>query len=294
MIGLTMTMMIFPASATNSYSYTSPVTGNFYQATSTEPVPVWDNSITGNGDISKNSAFIPPAFADTLADVLGTGELLTPDIAGIEPMFPHSTQATFAPQVTQTGMGITGSDEIVLPPDVPGVTVSDAPVYDDAVTLVGTAIDGSLGGYTGSGAPVGAGAGYTAVNGMTRADGSIGTLVIDKIGVNRKVYHGETTANMRLGAAHFENTSAWNGNVALCGHNRGSYGYFSRIHELQNGDLIRYTTVYGTRTYQVYSVRKIGVTQTEVLDAAAQNIITLITCVRDVPSQRWCVQAVEV
>ena len=39
---------------------------------------------------------------------------------------------------------------------------------------------------------------------MKYSDGSIGKLSIPSIGVNKKVYDGETIANMRLGAAHFE------------------------------------------------------------------------------------------
>ena len=54
---------------------------------------------------------------------------------------------------------------------------------------------------------------------------------------------------MRLGAAHFEGTSGWDGIVAMCGHNRGSYGYFGNIHTLKNGDT-PYTTIFGTRTCQ--------------------------------------------
>ena len=129
---------------------------------------------------------------------------------------------------------------------------------------------------------------------MKYSDGSIGKLSIPSIGVNKKVYDGETIANMRLGAAHFEGTSGWDGNVAMCGHNRGSYGYFGNIHTLKNGDMISYTTIFGTRTYKVYSVRKIAKTDTSVLDPSDANIITLITCVRDVPSQRWCVQAMAI
>lgn len=135
---------------------------------------------------------------------------------------------------------------------------------------------------------------YTSTSGMKYSDGSIGKLSIPSIGVNKKVYDGETIANMRLGAAHFEGTSGWDGNVAMCGHNRGSYGYFGNIHTLKNGDTISYTTIFGTRTYKVYSVRKIAKTDTSVLDPSDANLITLITCVRDVPSQRWCVQAMAI
>lgn len=284
-MALTMLTTSTPALASSlSYTYAAPSGGHFGKPTSTEPVTVVDGEPV-NINISKDSAFVPPAFGSPPADVLGTGELLTPDIAGIEPMFPHSRQAQFAPGVTETGT-VTGSGEIVLPPDAAGSEVSSAPVY--AVPSAAS------GGYTGAGADAAIGAGYTPVNGMAYADGSIGTLVIPAIGVSRRVYEGESIGNMRLGAAHFEGTSAWDGNVAMCGHNRGSYGYFSRIHELKNGDTITYTTAYGTRSYQVYSVRKIANTETDVLRPTTENIITLITCVRDVPSQRWCVQAIAV
>lgn len=168
-----------------------------------------------NVNISKDSAFVPPEFGSASADVLGTGELLTPDISGVEPMFPHSTQAGFAPGVTENGT-VTGGGEIVMPPDVEGSTVSNEPIYGDTGTATG--------GYTGGGADAAVGSGYTPVDGMAYADGSIGTLSIPALGVTKKVYDGETVSNLRLGVAHFEGTSAWDGNVGFCSHNRGSYG----------------------------------------------------------------------
>ena len=122
-------MMNTPASAGNlSYNYSGADGGNFGKPTSTEPVTVVDGDAV-NVDISKNSAFIPPLFGSPEADVLGMGELLTPDISGVEPMFPHSTQAGFAPGVTENGAE-TGGGPIVLPPDAAGSEVSGAPIYD--------------------------------------------------------------------------------------------------------------------------------------------------------------------
>ncbi len=101
-------MMSTPALAANlSYTYDAPSSGNFGKPTSVEPVTViGDDEV--NVNISKDSAFVPPEFGSASADVLGTGELLTPDIAGVEPMFPHSTQSSFAPGVTENGFGSTG------------------------------------------------------------------------------------------------------------------------------------------------------------------------------------------
>ena len=48
----------------------------------------------------------------------------------------------------------------------------------------------------------------------------------------------------------------------------------------------------GTRTYSVTSVSKISDTDTSMLEATADNCITLFTCVMNQPSYRWCVRAV--
>ena len=44
----------------------------------------------------------------------------------------------------------------------------------------------------------------------------------------------------------------------------------------------------------VYSVRQVKETDTSCLAASTDNMITLVTCVRDVRENRWCVQAKEV
>ena len=43
----------------------------------------------------------------------------------------------------------------------------------------------------------------------------------------------------------------------------------------------------------MYSVSKIGVDDTGVLSDSTENIITLVTCVKNQPDYRWCVQARE-
>ena len=55
--------------------------------------------------------------------------------------------------------------------------------------------------------------------------------------------------------------------------------------------IIKLTTQLGTRSYEVYSVSKIGVDDTSVLNDSTENIITLVTCVMNKPDYRWCVQA---
>lgn len=56
---------------------------------------------------------------------------------------------------------------------------------------------------------------------------------------------------------HFKSTSCWDGNVGLAGHNRGVANHFGKIHTLEDGDKITYTTKLGTRTYEVFYVGQI-------------------------------------
>lgn len=135
---------------------------------------------------------------------------------------------------------------------------------------------------------------YTSVDGMKRADGSIGTLKIPSLGINMKVWEGETSSSMKKGLGHYTSTSGWNGNVGVCGHNRGSKYVIGDIKELQTGDKIIYTTVYGTRTYAVSDVKIISSSDWSDLQATADNRITITTCLADHPEKRVCVQAVEV
>ena len=134
---------------------------------------------------------------------------------------------------------------------------------------------------------------YTSVEGMAYQDGSIGTVSIPRLGISVKVWEGETDASMSKGLGHFSSTSGWAGNVGVCGHNRGAKYNIGTIKNLKQGDVITYTTIYGTRTYEVSMVKTISSTDWSYLQATADNRITLTTCVDNQPSQRICVQAVE-
>jgi len=134
---------------------------------------------------------------------------------------------------------------------------------------------------------------YTSVEGMKRKDGSIGTVKIPSLDINMKVWEGETSSSMSKGMGHYSSTSAWDGNVGACGHNRGAKYVIGSIKNLEKGDIITYTTIYGTRTYEVSTVRKISNTDWSYLQATSDNRITITTCVAGDSSQRWMVQAVE-
>ena len=122
-------------------------------------------------------------------------------------------------------------------------------------------------------------------------DGTLGTLAIPKISLNVKVHEGEN--NLDKGVGHFTDTAVFTGNVAIAGHNRGVNSYFGEIHNLKAGDEITYTNKLGTKKYAVTSVRKINAADFSFLRETSDNRLTLITCVKNEPNFRRCVQARE-
>lgn len=134
---------------------------------------------------------------------------------------------------------------------------------------------------------------YTSAANMVRSDGSIGTIKIPSLGINMKVWEGETNESMAKGVAHYSSTTGWDGNIGLCGHNRGAKYVIGSIKDLKVGDTITYTTVYGTRTYAVSYVGTISNTDWSRLQATADNRVTITTCLANEPDYRVCVQAVE-
>ncbi len=206
-----------------------------------------------NIDRSKTAAVIPPAFGSPTSYTRISGELLTPNLV---------SQSSGGSAVTvQPSSGIAAA--------TPSVTVS-------------------------SGAGMTAWTSYTAVTAdLYDCDGRLGTLEIPAIGLTVNVYEGTDSATLAKGAGHFTDTSIWNGNAAFAAHNRGVNNHFGRIHTLSVGDTVTYTTKLGTRSYAVYSVSKISVDDTSVLDSNNANTLTLITCVMNEPQYRWCVKAAE-
>ena len=145
-----------------------------------------------------------------------------------------------------------------------------------------------------SGSTVSSSTGFTEVTSdLYYSGGYLATLKIPAVDLNVKVYQGTGSKTLARGVGHFEETSIWNGNIALAAHNRGTNDYFGEIHTLDIGDRITLATKLGTRTYKVVSVEKISETDRSELSPSAENRLTLYTCVRDQRTYRWCVQAVE-
>ena len=254
-----------PASALE-YNIDGPGDPEYGKSTSIEPVVTVDHGEMPNVDVSKNAALIPPTFGSPSAYTLNTGTPLTPNLA---PGYMMGEGA-----IINGSAGIT-----VAPPDF------------GSITFGGT----STGGTTTTPGTSTPSTGYTEVTSdLYYSGGYLATLKIPSLNVNVKVYEGTTSTILAKGAGHFEDTSIWDGNCAIAGHNRGTNGIFGSIHNLNVGDTITLTTKLGTRTYSVTSVNKISETDNSLLAPTAENCVTLFTCVRNQSAYRWAVRAVEV
>ena len=116
-----------------------------------------------------------------------------------------------------------------------------------------------------------------------------------KYGLKAEVKEGSSNEILNEYIGHIENTSTYDGNVGLAGHNRGyKNSYFARINELQFGDIITYQTNFFTRNYKVDNIQTVLETDWSLLKETEQNKLTLVTCVANKKLQRLCVQATEI
>ncbi|WP_300756210.1 class D sortase [uncultured Oscillibacter sp.] len=265
------------------YNIDPPAGANYGKATSIEVVQTRDNGERKNADISKNAALIPPGFGTPTADLPGSGEYLTPNLA------PEAKAGT--------GAVINGSMSaaVVLPPAsgsavfsgtaVPSSSGSGGTVYQPgSATLTTTTRPTANSAVT-----------YTEVtDDLYYSGGFLGKLEIPAIDLSVKIYEGTGSSTLAKGIGHFEETSIWGGNVALAAHNRGANNYFGQIHTLDAGDQITLTTKLGTKTYEVTTVSKVSETDRSGLEETGESCLTLYTCVRDQRDLRYCVRAIEV
>ena len=260
-------MLALPAFAAD-YTALPPTQALFGTPTSVNVVTV-DSSINRTAvDISKNSALIPPAFGSQTSNLRGSGEPLTPNLV-IRTETPQADIAgppmvTVISTVPNSSVANVGGDTVI-----PGTI--DTSIYEDCYTYDA----------------------FTEVtDDMYYTGGYIAKLSIPDLDLSVKVYEGTTNSVLSKGVGHFKETSIWDGNVCFASHNRGKGAYFSDIHELDLGAVIKLTTKLGTRKYEVYSIEKISVDDTTALQNTGDNIITLITCVKNQSDYyRWCVKA---
>ncbi len=242
----------------------------FGKNTSIETVLVDNNTNRQWIDSSKNSALIPPEFGSNTSNLLFSGTLLTPNLvtekADIYAPVIQTSVVEPTVTVTSTVPPVTGTGSVI------GNVTAD--YYVDYFTRIS----------------------FTELeDDMYYSGGHFATLRIPDIDLSVKVYEGTTTKVLAKGVGHFKDSSVWDGNVCLAAHNRGTNAYFEDIHNLDYGAEIRLSTKLGTRKYEVYSIEKISVDDTSDLQNTSDNIITLITCVKNQSDKyRWCVQAKEI
>ncbi len=128
---------------------------------------------------------------------------------------------------------------------------------------------------------------------MLQIDGErvLGVIKIDKIDYEGLIYEGTSLKTLDKGIGHFENSPYLEGNVCLAGHNY--IGVWKNLHTLENGDIITYTSFLGTKEYKVNNITQISETDWTLLENTDENYLTLITCVKEKPSLRLAVQAIE-
>ena len=119
----------------------------------------------------------------------------------------------------------------------------------------------------------------------------LGVITIDKISFKGLVYEGTTDTTLDKGVGHIESSPYLTGNVCLAAHNTKEL--WGNLYTLQNGDAIKYISFLGTKEYVVDNIVEIHETDWSLLKNTEENKITLITCIKDKPFLRLCVQATE-
>ncbi len=204
---------------------------------------------------------------------------------------PTETEITFDMQANRAYTAADGV--VVIPASVtPAVEAPSANTTAPAFYVSGDAVAEAAP----AAAPVKIGGNYTLPEDVMMANGSVGVLSIPKLSLAVNVYETEDEMEaMTHGLAHFKTTSAWSGNIGICGHNVNfdlTDGYFKHIHTLKADDVISYTTALGSRSYAVETVTEIEETDWSYLGRTEDNRITLITCISGKPRARLVVQAV--
>ena len=79
--------------------------------------------------------------------------------------------------------------------------------------------------------------------------------------------------------------------MCLAGHN--TYRFLANLKNVQKGDTIKYSSALGNKEYRITTIKQIQETDWTMLEDTEDNRITIITCVRNKPELRLCVQGIE-
>lgn len=121
---------------------------------------------------------------------------------------------------------------------------------------------------------------------------AIATLEIPSISFKDIVIEGTTQEALAQGIGLFEHSSILQGNVCLAGHN--TTRFFANLKDVKQGDIIKYSSCLGNREYEITTIKQIEETDWSMLEDTEDNRLTIITCVKNQPKFRLCVQATEI
>ena len=119
----------------------------------------------------------------------------------------------------------------------------------------------------------------------------IGTLEVPKLNLKLSVADDVDDVTLENYVGHFPSTSLFEGNVGMAGHN--SSKFFATLKNIKKGDEIIYNFLLGERIYIVDTITEIQEDDWSYLEDTEDNRLTLITCVRNQPTIRLCIQARE-
>ena len=223
-------------------------------------------------------------YAGPAADVVPSGRIHDAGVFGEDIVVHDSTEGEIVIAAASNALSAKDNPDSAAPGSAPAIMPSIAPakvVADpEAIWTADT--------YAGN---------HTLVEKALMQNGSIGVLTIPRLTLSVNVYESpDNMEAMSKGIAHFPQTSAWDGNVAMSAHNinmDGSAGYFLNLYTLEKGDAITYMTALGERSYTVESVTAIAASDWSPLGYTDDHRLTLITCISGQPDKRLAVTALE-
>ncbi len=109
------------------------------------------------------------------------------------------------------------------------------------------------------------------------ADGLIGRMDIERLGVSVMVMEGTGESTLRRAAGHIAGTALPGeaGNVGIAGHRDT---FFRPLRNIRRNDMIALTTLGGAYTYRVVSSKVVRPSDVGVLAPGTGEVLTLVTC----------------
>ena len=119
---------------------------------------------------------------------------------------------------------------------------------------------------------------------LDQSNGVMGSIEIPKIDVDLPIYHGTSDEVLQVGIGHIQGTSlpigGDNTHCVLSGH-RGLPGskLFTRLDEIEEGDLFFLQVMGDTLAYKVYDINVVEPDNVEVMEIeAGRDDVSLVTC----------------